>query len=377
VSLAIRRITIAVLAAFLAGAVLAVPASSKSGPAAVAKKKAKKCKKAKKGKKKRKGCKPSGSSSRNGLPGQATPASPKQPNPAPGNPVHLSSLSITDSTLLRGNSTSGQVTLDQAAPTGGQQVDLTSSLPALVQVPASVVVASGQTTASFQVDTTVGTPDTATLTASIGTSNATAQLKVVDKPSVKSVELERQCFTPTTWSANRVILDVPAPSDTVVSLSGGAPLSLAPATSTVTVPSGSMSALFSVVALPLPTTGATILAAAPLTPPQSDTASVNLTAPDAQADELTLEPDEVKPGEQSTGTLTLTCEAPSGTELTLESDTTGIVLSGPGTVPEDELSVEFQITVAPGTPDGPAVISATVGGVTVQQTLTISSVLTT
>jgi len=45
VSLVIRRITIAVLAAFLAGAVLAVPASSKGGPAVVAKKKAKKCKK--------------------------------------------------------------------------------------------------------------------------------------------------------------------------------------------------------------------------------------------------------------------------------------------------------------------------------------------
>ena len=43
VNLAIRRITIAVLAAALAGAVLAVPASSNSGPAAVAKKKAKKC----------------------------------------------------------------------------------------------------------------------------------------------------------------------------------------------------------------------------------------------------------------------------------------------------------------------------------------------
>ena len=46
-TLVIRRITILVLAAALAGAVLAVPALSKSGPAAVAAKKAKKkCNKA-------------------------------------------------------------------------------------------------------------------------------------------------------------------------------------------------------------------------------------------------------------------------------------------------------------------------------------------
>ena len=185
-NLAIRRITIAVLAAALAGAVLAVPASSNSGPAAVAKKKAKKCKKGKKGKKakKRKGCK-HGSSSVSGLPGEATPSSPKQPNsppPPPDNPdLHVSGVSVTDGTLLGGNSTSGLVTLDHVATTGGQQVDLTSDVAPRVQVPASVVVVEGQKTASFQVNTTFGTPITGTLTASIGTSNATTTLKVVDR----------------------------------------------------------------------------------------------------------------------------------------------------------------------------------------------------
>jgi hypothetical protein len=374
VSLAIRRITIAVLAAFLAGAVLAVPASSKSGPAAVAKKKAKKCKKGKKGKKKRKGCK-RGNSSGGGLPGQATPASPKRPNPPTPPPnlptLNVASIEVAANPLLAGNSTTGQVTVDDAAPSGGQQVDLSSN-SARVSVPASVVVAPNQTSASFPVDTTSGTPDTATLTASVGDSFATTQLSLVDKPSVESVELERQCFTIDAWPNNRVTLDIPAPSDTVVSLSSSNLLSLAPATPTVTVPSGQTSALFTVDAL-LPSPQVTIEAAAPATPVQSDSASVDLADPATEADEVTLDPDEVEAGEGSTGTLTLTCEAPSGgTPVTFSADA-GIGVPGPGTVTvlEGERSVEFPITTAGGLDDGEYDVFVTAGGITIHAILTI------
>jgi hypothetical protein len=383
VNLTIRRITIAVLAVALAGAVLAVPASSKSGPAAVAKKKAKKCKKGKKGKKakKRKGCK-GGGSSVSGLPGEATPASPKGPNtppPPPNNPdVHVSSLSVTDGTLLGGNSTSGLVTLDHVAAAGGQEVDLTSDVAPRVQVPASVVVVSGQKTASFQVITTFGTPITGTLTATIGTSDATTTLKVVDRPSVTSVKLQRQCFTPGTWPTNRVTLDIPAPADVSVALVSSDPLSLSLPLATVTVPSGSNSALFAVDA-GAASDGVTISATAPSTPPQSDSASVSLTDPDTTAEGLTLDPNSVRPGGGSTGTVTLTCEAPpGGTQVTLSAEAgSGITVPETVTVPAGELSVDFQINVDPGTEDDTYEISATVGGGTVQAPLKVSSVLPT
>ena len=207
-----------VLAAALAGAVLAVPALSKSGPAAVAaKKKAKKkCKKAKKGKKvkKRKGCKSGGSAGATGLPGQATPSKPTPPDPPTTPPtLHVADLGVSPNTVLAPGSATGQVTLDAAAPSGGQQVDLQSDT-ARVTLPSYVVVAPGQTNASFPVNTTLGPPVTATLTGSVGASTATTQLSVVDTASVSAVKLERQCFTFGPYSSNRVSLDVPAPEDT-------------------------------------------------------------------------------------------------------------------------------------------------------------------
>jgi hypothetical protein len=384
VALVIRRITIAVLAAFLAGAVLAVPASSKRGPAVEAKKKAKKCKKGKKGKKakKKKGCKRGGSSVA-GLPGEATPASPKQPNtppPPPDNPVlEVNSLALTAGTVLGGNPTTGQVTLDQSAPAGGQQVDLQSSLPGRATVPGSVVVASGQKTASFQVTTTFGTPVTATLTASIGTSNATATLKVVDRPSVDSVKLERRCFTPETWSSNRVTLDIPAPSDTVVTLSSTDSSALDPTPLTVTVPSGSNTTFFTVEAFPVVAGPVSISAAAPSTPPKSASASVNPTEPDANADDLTLNPATVAPDSVSTATVTLDCEAPaSGTTVTFTSQSPSKVhVPPPIVIPEGELSATFDITVDAGTPDDVYEISATAGSGEATANLTVSSFLPT
>ncbi len=383
----IRRITIAVLAAALAGAVLAVPASSNSGSAAVAKKKAKKCKKkGKKGKKakKRKGCKGGIGSSGSGLPGEATPSSPKQPNfppPPPNNPVlHVSSISVSDGTLLGGNSTNGLVTLDDAAAAGGQQVDLQSDT-ARVSVPSYVVVAPGQTNASFPVTTTSGGPVIATLTGSIGASNATTQLSLVDHASVSSVKLERQCFTFGPFSSNRVSLDVPAPDDTLVSLSSDSAALTVP--SGVTVPLGSISAFFSVNAVsasPAATVTATLGSSQ-----ASDTASVSSTDPATHADGLTVHPDTVVAGGGSTGTVTLDCEAPpGGTTVTLSSADPGVTFDSTGSqsatvdVPEGQLSADFTISTDGGLADGQYDVSATVGADTpVHATITIDSSLPT
>jgi hypothetical protein len=376
VNLVVRRITIAVLAAALVGAVLVVPATAKSGPEAVAAKKAKKkkCKKGKKGKKKRKGCKrfgPSGSGA--GLPGQATPSSPTKPSSPPT--LHVTTLGLAAGTVLAPNSTTGTVTLDAAAPSGGQQVDLQSSSPSRVSVPASVVVADGQTNASFPVSTTLGAPVTATLTASIGSSNATTELKVVDKASVSSVKLERECFTFGPFSSNRVSLDVPAPGDTLVSLLSSDPSALS-VPAGVTVPSGSSSAFFSVNAL---ADSSSVTVTASLGSSEAtDSASVSETDPATNADGLTLNPAAVVAGNGSTGTVTLDCEAPpGGTTVTLSSSDPGIGVPASVNVPAGQLSANFPITTDSGLGDGQFDVSATAGGDTVHATLTIDSSLPT
>jgi hypothetical protein len=380
VTLVIRRITIVVLAAALAGAVLAVPALSKSGPAAVAaKKKAKKkCKKAKKGKKvkKRKGCKSGGSAGATGLPGQATPSKPTPPDPPTTPPkLHVAGLGVSPNIVLAPGSATGQVTLDATAPSGGQQVDLQSSSPSRVSPPTSVVVAPGETTASFSVGTTIGAPVTSTLTASIGSSNATTQLKVVDTASVTSVKLERQCFTFGPFFSNRVSLDVPAPSDTLVSLVSSDPSALS-VPDGATVPSGSSSALFSVNAL---ATSTSVTVTASLGSSEATaSASVSETDPATNADDLTLHPDAVVAGNGSTGTVTLDCEAPpSGTTVTLSSSDPGVGVAPSVIVPAGQLSVSFPITTDAGLGDGQFDVSATAGGHTRHATLTIDSSLPT
>jgi hypothetical protein len=382
VALVIRRITIAVLAAFLAGAVLAVPASSKGGPAVVAKKKAKKCKKGKKGKKakKRKGCKRGSDSV--GLPGEATPASPKQPNtppPPPDNPVlQVESVALTTGTVLGGNSTTGQVTVDDFAPSGGQVVNLQSDSPR-ASLPGSVLVAAGQKSATFQVTTTSGPPTTATLTASIGTSTANTELSIVDHASVSSVKLERRCFTFGPFSSNRVSLDVPAPADTLVGLSSNSAALTVP--SGVTVPSGSTSAFFPVNAV---SDSSSVSVTATLGSSQaSDTVSVSETDPPTHTNGLTLNPDTVTPDSASTATVTLDCEAPAGgTVVNLSSvDPSHVHAPATVTVPADERSVTFQVTTEPDTADDNYDISANVQGDppadAVQATLHVVSVLPT
>ena len=381
-SLVIRRITIGILAAALAGAVLAVPALSSGGPQAAAAKKAKakkKCKKKTKGKKKKKkkGCKTGGgTTSGRGLPGQATPSSPTKPDPPVIPPtLHVTTLELAAGTVLAPNSTTGTVTVDVAAPSGGQQVDLQSSSPSRVSVPASVIVAPGETTASFSVGTTIGPPVTSTLTASIGSSNATTQLKVVDTASVTSVKLERQCFTFGPFSSNRVSLDVPAPSDTLVSLVSSDPSALS-VPGGVTVPSGSSSALFSVNALAA-STSVTVTASLGSSEATAS-ASVSETDPATHADDLTVSPDAVVPGNGSTGTITLDCEAPpGGTTVTLSSSDPGIGVPPSVIVPAGQLSVSFPITTDAGLGDGQFDISATAGGDTRHATLTIDSSLPT
>ena len=93
------------------------------------------------------------------------------------NPVlaALSSLSVSPSTIVSGQSGTGTVTLTAAAPSGGAVVSLTLSTPnAAVSVPASVTVAQGATSATFSVTAgTVTTSTSVTLTASYSGVTAT------------------------------------------------------------------------------------------------------------------------------------------------------------------------------------------------------------
>lgn len=68
-------------------------------------------------------------------------------------PPALSSLTLSESTVVGGTPVTGTVTLTSAAPSGGTVVSLSSNNTAAATVPESTTVAAGATSASFTVTT--------------------------------------------------------------------------------------------------------------------------------------------------------------------------------------------------------------------------------
>jgi FG-GAP-like repeat len=97
---------------------------------------------------------------------------------APPATAALSSVALSPSSVVGGNSSTGTVTLTAAAPSGGFAVALSRN-NAAASVPASVVVPAGATTATFTVTTSAVTaPTPVTITASAAAVVRTANLTV-------------------------------------------------------------------------------------------------------------------------------------------------------------------------------------------------------
>lgn len=79
--------------------------------------------------------------------------------------VGPSALGISPRVIFSGSSTTGTVTLNSAAPTGGQVVNLSSNDPNTT-VPASITIPAGQTTGNFNITTNQGDRRVAIITAS-------------------------------------------------------------------------------------------------------------------------------------------------------------------------------------------------------------------
>jgi hypothetical protein len=354
----IRKIALAALMAALVGGTLALPATSGASPVAHASKCKKKKKTSAQSAKKKKKCKRGGTSGAP-LPGQAT-----HPSTTPG--AGVSGVSLAASPVLAGTGTTGLVTISDAAPSGGQAVTLNSGDPGRVTVPGSVVVAGGQTTANFSVGTTAGPNVNVNITASIGTSNASTQLNVVSTPSVQSLSLARQCFTPGSYSGSRVTLDVTVPVDTVVGLSSDDPTALDVSPGSATVPAGSRTGFFGVTAgsaNPLVTVTATLGSSS-----VQDAASVNGSSTVPTLTGVTVEPSTIPVGTQATGTVTLDCEpGTGGATVTIGSDQPGVAAPAPGQstvlVPAGQLSAPFTVDTSS---IGTANITATFNGTTLQ-----------
>lgn len=95
------------------------------------------------------------------------------------NPVLLTSLSLNPTNVIGGSLSAGTVTLSGAAPAGGVLVALSTSNAAVANVPATLVVTPGSTTADFSVSTGAScTSATAIISAAYAGTNKSGVLAV-------------------------------------------------------------------------------------------------------------------------------------------------------------------------------------------------------
>ena len=284
----------------------------------------------------------------------------------------VASVSLSASTIEGGNGTTltGTVTLNSAAPAGGQVITLTSSSTA-VTVPASITIAAGASSGTFNVTTsTVATSTTATVTAAMSGSSATASLTLT-VPHPSSLTLSSSSVIGGTSVTGTVMLAEAAPTGgLVVNLSSSSTLATVPAT--VTVAAGATSATFTVTTVASATAGTATITAA--SGNGSSTASLSISATTVKSLSLSGTSGYGGLGTVITGTVTLNGAAPSaGLTVALSSTSTSISLSATSiSVASGKTTGTFTFTAGAVNTSTAASITASAGGTSTSATYTIN-----
>lgn len=163
------------------------------------------------------------------------------------NPVAVTGLSISPTSIVGGGSATGTVTLSAAAPSGGTVISLNSSNTDAATVPATVTVPEGEMSADFTA--TAGyvlSNASTTITATYLSTSQNAVLDVTPRdPDLVGLSVDPQAFLWNSFSTGTVTLDSPAPAGGVqVTLFTSSTRGSVPAS--VTVPAGETTAQFQI-----------------------------------------------------------------------------------------------------------------------------------
>jgi uncharacterized repeat protein (TIGR03803 family) len=296
----------------------------------------------------------------------------------------VSSLTFNPASIPNGGTTTGTVTLSSAAGSTGSVVGLSVDNPSVLQVPGSVTVPSGATSATFQATAKnlfVLSNTVVTVTATLGSSHTQATVTVTTGIAVTSISMNPSSVTGGNSSTGTVKIASAAPSSgnaVLISLSSNPPCNLPvnlPIPNPVTVPAGQTSVSFTV-----GSTSTTASCTAPIYGQSGGaTVSTNFTVKPGSSgsptvSSVTLNPTSVTGGSSSTGTVTLSSAAPSGgSTVSLSSSNTSVAtIPSSVTVSSGQTSANFTVTTTSVTTTTTVVITATLGSSSAQATLTIT-----
>ena len=250
---------------------------------------------------------------------------------APPPPTTVTNVDINPATVAGGDATSGTIIVSAAAP-DTTVVALSSSNPAVAQVPASVTVPTGQFTGTFTITTSaVSVSTTVTITASFNGGSKTGTLTVTPAgapppgPTVQRLVTSPDSVAGGSGSQGVITLSGAAPAaGAAVSLSSSN-TGVASVPSSVTVAGGSATAVFAIsTSAVAASTAVTITAtyngtsqSATLTvtpaPPPAQTATLTVTASGRSGERITSSPAGISVATGSSGSASFTV----GTSITL------------------------------------------------------------
>jgi uncharacterized repeat protein (TIGR03803 family) len=300
--------------------------------------------------------------------------------------INVTSISLKPSTVTGGSSSTGTVTIASPAPSGGNEVELSTSnvsTPACfrsaVTFPNIVTVAAGSTSVSFTVSTTsVSAVCSSAIFAQSGTTTVSANFTVnpggSSGPTVSSVILNPNSVTGGSSSQGTVTLSSAAPSGgSAVSLSSSSSSTSVP--SSVTVAAGNTTTSFTVNTTSVSTTTTAVITASLGSSSAQASLTINPGSGSITLSSLTLNPTTVSGGSKSTGTVTLSAAAPSGgAAVTLTSSNTSVAtVPSSVTVSAGQTSASFTVKTQSVSSNINVTISGTYAGATKSTTLTVTS----
>jgi hypothetical protein len=287
---------------------------------------------------------------------------------APPVPV---SVTLANDPLYSGETTLVAVQLTAAVPAGGATINMNSSNPGAVPVPATVTMPGNTAWLQFQLQAgQVTAPTPVTLTATLNSGSAAAQF-TLQPPSLKSITISPSTITGGAQPQGIVMLNGQAPAGgALVSLTSNSP-SVTPPPS-VTIEAGGSSASFAI-----PTNAVTANTTATVTASYgsaSAQAQVTLT-PQQPPSSLTLSPTSTTGTSGSFGTVTVASS--SSTDQTLQvASSNPAIASVPNsvTIPAGSTTGGFNIFTSSVSTQTVVTISVSGAGVTKSANLTINAV---
>ena len=281
----------------------------------------------------------------------------------------IASFATDPASITGGNSVTATITLSDPAPVGGLTIALSSNNGA-VSVPVAITVAAGETTATFDVNTSnVLVPQAVNISATLNGSISNAPL-TVNPLLVTSVTVSSQSVAGGVSTTGTLTMSGPAPVggiSVVLSSSNGA----ASVPATVNIAAGQTTGVF-----PVTTTAVALDTSALITAAfnsQSQTVSVGITAPLLNA--LTLSQMQVNGGGWVTATVTITSPAPvGGLTIALASTSASAIVQPTVTILQGETSGTFTVAATTVPTVTVASIRATLGNIVDSVSLTITPV---